>query len=213
MTNVLIAASSPVMRAGLRALLADKAICIVGELPRLEGLLTQSIPFDVLLVADEELLADVEPAIASPLSTSFEASPGTLSVVLMSDDEQSLSKLEKLPLHGWAILPLDATAAELEAALLATAQGLVTLSLPLAKQLINPRRHTEGNELIEALTPRESEVLSLLGQGLPNKLIARQLTISQHTVKFHISSIFTKLGASSRTDAVTRGARLGLIVL
>jgi DNA-binding NarL/FixJ family response regulator len=208
------------MRAGLRALLADKAICIVGVVPTLEGLATESIPFDVLLVADEELLADVEPAITSSLSTSFEASTGILSVVLMSDNEQSLSKLENLPLHGWAILPLDATAAELEAALLATAQGLVTLSVPLAKLLIKPRRHPqnlvltkEGNHLIEPLTPRESEVLSLLGQGLPNKLIARHLTISQHTVKFHISSIFTKLGASSRTDAVTRGARLGLIVL
>ena len=213
MTNVLIAASSPVMRAGLRALLADKAVSIIGELSTLEGLATQSIPFDVLLVADEELLADIEPAITSRLTISFEASPRTLSVVLMSDDEESLSKLENLPLHGWAILPLDASAAELEAALLATAQGLVTLSLPLAKQLINPHHHAPDNALIEPLTPRESEVLSLLGQGLPNKLIARRLTISQHTVKFHISSIFTKLGATSRTDAVTRGARLGLIVL
>lgn len=213
MTNILIAASSPVMRAGLRALLADKAICIVGALPTLEALASQSVSFDVLLVADEELLGYIEPAITSSLSSSFEASPSTLSVVLMSDNEQSLSYLENLPLHGWAILPLDATADELEAALLATAQGLVTLSLPLAQQLINPRPHTEDNSLIEPLTPRESEVLSLLGQGLSNKLIARRLTISQHTVKFHISSIFTKLGASSRTDAVTRGARLGLIVL
>jgi DNA-binding NarL/FixJ family response regulator len=54
-------------------------------------------------------------------------------------------------------------------------------------------------------------VLSLLSQGLPNKLIARDLGISEHTVKFHISSIYTKLGASSRTDAVNRGARHGLI--
>jgi NarL family two-component system response regulator YdfI len=65
----------------------------------------------------------------------------------------------------------------------------------------------------EALTNREREVLELVSQGLSNKLIARRLQISEHTVKFHISSISTKLGASSRTDAVSRGVRRGLITL
>ncbi|HEY6285481.1 MAG TPA: response regulator transcription factor, partial [Ktedonobacteraceae bacterium] len=65
----------------------------------------------------------------------------------------------------------------------------------------------------EALTGREREVLELLSQGLPNKLIARRLQISEHTVKFHVSSIYAKLGASSRTDAVSRGVRRGLITL
>jgi DNA-binding CsgD family transcriptional regulator len=65
----------------------------------------------------------------------------------------------------------------------------------------------------EALTSREREVLELLSQGLPNKLIARRLQISEHTVKFHVSSIYAKLGATSRTDAVSRGVRRGLITL
>ena len=65
----------------------------------------------------------------------------------------------------------------------------------------------------EALTAREREVLELLSRGLPNKLIARRLQISEHTVKFHVSSIYAKLGASSRTDAVSRGVRRGLITL
>jgi NarL family two-component system response regulator YdfI len=65
----------------------------------------------------------------------------------------------------------------------------------------------------EALTTREREVLELLSRGLPNKLIARRLQISEHTVKFHVSSIYTKLGATSRTDAVSRGVRRGLITL
>ena len=65
----------------------------------------------------------------------------------------------------------------------------------------------------EALTTREREVLELLSRGLPNKLIARRLQISEHTVKFHVSSIYAKLGASSRTDAVSRGVRRGLITL
>jgi DNA-binding NarL/FixJ family response regulator len=65
----------------------------------------------------------------------------------------------------------------------------------------------------EALTAREREVLELLSRGLPNKLIARRLQISEHTVKFHVSSIYVKLGASSRTDAVSRGVRRGFITL
>src|SRR5437588_4256415 len=65
----------------------------------------------------------------------------------------------------------------------------------------------------ESLTTREREVLELVSQGLSNKLIARRLQISEHTVKFHISSISSKLGASSRTDAVSRGLRRGLITL
>ncbi|MGZ6367458.1 MAG: response regulator transcription factor [Ktedonobacteraceae bacterium] len=90
-----------------------------------------------------------------------------------------------------------------------------------------PRSH-EGNSYIssdfgldnidvvlpdESLTAREREVLELLSRGLPNKLIARRLQISEHTVKFHVSSIYAKLGASSRTDAVSRGVRRGLITL
>ena len=204
MTSVFIAASSPAMRAGLRALLADTSVQVVGEVSTLERLDTKEVPFDVLLVADEALLVDVAPDM-------FE--DGSLALVLMADDEQAVGTLLSLPLHGWAILPFDATAGELHAALFATAQGLVTLSVPIAEQLINPDLTVEPDDLIEPLTTRESQVLALLAQGLPNKLIARELRISTHTVKFHISSIFSKLGASSRTDAVSRGARYGLIVL
>jgi two-component system, NarL family, nitrate/nitrite response regulator NarL len=63
------------------------------------------------------------------------------------------------------------------------------------------------------LTPREIEVLQLVAEGFPNKQIALQLGISEHTVKFHIDAILGKLGAHSRTEAVTRAARLGLLVL
>ena len=65
----------------------------------------------------------------------------------------------------------------------------------------------------DVLTTREHEVLELVSQGLSNKLIARQLQISEHTVKFHIASVSAKLGASSRTDAVRLGLRKGLITL
>src|SRR5690349_9623442 len=69
------------------------------------------------------------------------------------------------------------------------------------------------DEYIEALTPREIQVLELLAEGLPNKAIADRLGISDQTVKFHVSSISGKLGASNRTDAVRRAVRRGLIAL
>jgi DNA-binding NarL/FixJ family response regulator len=65
----------------------------------------------------------------------------------------------------------------------------------------------------EALTPREIEVLAMMAEGLANKTIAYRLNISEHTVKFHVGSIFGKLGAQSRTEAVTLGIRQGLIML
>jgi DNA-binding CsgD family transcriptional regulator len=65
----------------------------------------------------------------------------------------------------------------------------------------------------QALTPREIEVLNMLAEGLANKTIAWRLGISEHTVKFHLSSIFTKLNASSRTEAVTLAIRQGLIMV
>jgi DNA-binding NarL/FixJ family response regulator len=65
----------------------------------------------------------------------------------------------------------------------------------------------------EALTPREQEVIQLLAEGLPNKTIADRLHISEHTVKFHVNAILSKLGAQSRTEAVVRATRLGLLLL
>jgi DNA-binding NarL/FixJ family response regulator len=67
--------------------------------------------------------------------------------------------------------------------------------------------------LEEHLTPRELEVLEVLAEGLSNRAIAQRLSISEHTVKFHVASIFAKLGAENRTDAVLRGVRQGLITL
>lgn len=64
-----------------------------------------------------------------------------------------------------------------------------------------------------ALTPREIEVLRLLADGASNKLIAHKLGISDHTVKFHVTSILSKLNAGTRTEAVTMGVRMGLVYL
>ena len=111
---------------------------------------------------------------------------------------------------------MGATSVELQAAVTAVAQGFVVLPVAFSEQFTEQRPAVGTLNLSsseEALTNREREVLELVSQGLSNKLIARRLQISEHTVKFHISSISTKLGASSRTDAVSRGIRRGLITL
>lgn len=202
MIRALIVAPTPMLRAGLRSLLATTELELVGDTPSLAAPGPALRAADVVVVADAALLADTG-------GLAWEESRPAL--VVLSDDEQTAAALRRLPLRGWALLPAEAGAAEIGAAAAAAAQGLVVVSAPLAERLLNPRAATET--LDEPLTAREREVLDLIGQGLSNKLIARQLQISEHTVKFHVSAIYAKLGAVSRTDAVNRGARYGLITL
>jgi two-component system, NarL family, response regulator YdfI len=79
--------------------------------------------------------------------------------------------------------------------------------------LLAPDADQHDESVVEALTPREVQVLELLAEGLPNKAIAGRLKISDQTVKFHVASISGKLGAVNRTDAVRRAVRRGLIAL
>jgi DNA-binding NarL/FixJ family response regulator len=113
------------------------------------------------------------------------------------------------------LLLRDAPPASIVAALQAVAQGLAVLDQPLTGALHTSQSQPSGTDLLplEQLTPRELQVLQLLAEGLPNKAIARQLGISEHTVKFHVNAILGKLGAQSRTDAVVRATRLGLLLL
>lgn len=74
-----------------------------------------------------------------------------------------------------------------------------------------PPAQADAAALVESLTAREHDVLALVADGLPNRDIAARLDISDHTVKFHLASIFGKLGVSTRTEAVQRGLRLGVI--
>jgi len=161
---------------------------------------------DILLLADEALLPDLARIIPDD---------ARLALLLLAGDGSAATLLRALPLAGWGILPLDSSPAELQVALAAVAHGMVTLPLPLAEQLLGRRSSVAvpTNDQADPLTAREREVLQLVSQGLSNKLIARELQVSEHTVKFHVSSIFAKLGAASRTDAISRGARQGLITL
>lgn len=110
------------------------------------------------------------------------------------------------------ILRRNASVEKIAAALPSVAQGLTVLD-PSFHSILAPTRSNDSTEPIEPLTPREAQVLQLIARGLANKAIAQELSISDHTVKFHVNSILAKLGAQSRTDAVVRATRLGLITL
>ncbi len=210
MTRVFIIAPTPMMQAGLHALLTHPDLQIVGTAPTLEALTTHIENVDVVVITDELHVGD-----AGPIFARF---PRVAPIVLTDNAERMVPILQTLDVRGWGIVPLDAPAAQLQAAVVGVTQGLVVVPHAFASVLSPERRATAFERVIlegtdESLTPREREVLELVSQGLSNKLIARRLQISEHTVKFHISSITGKLGASSRTDAVRRGLSRGLITL
>jgi DNA-binding CsgD family transcriptional regulator len=112
-----------------------------------------------------------------------------------------------------AWLPPDASAAQIDAALRAVAVGLRVYATPPQTQNFAQTRNFDElpHEPTVLLTPREIEVLGALGNGMTNKEVARLLGISPHTVKFHIESLFRKLGAASRAEAVAKGMRQQIV--
>ena len=110
------------------------------------------------------------------------------------------------------VLLRDTDAPALGAALEAVSRGLLVLDERLARSVLRPSAPTP-EPLLEPLTPRETEVLQLLAQGLTNHLIAQRLRISDHTAKFHVTAIMGNLGAQTRSEAIVQAARLGLVIL
>lgn len=204
-TRVFVVAPSPLVRAGLRSVLdsaGDAGVVVVGEAPSLSEPAGGTVSgVDVFLLAGEDSIED------AALSDEADAA-----LLALSEDEGAAAKLRALPLRAWGVLTPEPSPEELEAAILAVGQGLVVLPVPLAQRVIEaPIPVSEA--LSEPLTNREGEVLGAIGRGLSNKMIARELRISEHTVKFHVSSLYAKLGVASRAEAIGQGARLGLISL
>jgi DNA-binding NarL/FixJ family response regulator len=141
--------------------------------------------------------------------------PG-IAVLFLIDEPATPALASAVSLRAWGILPLDCSRDELIAAVIALHAGLWVGAPALLNDLYRspyPGFSVEEEDSTAELTPRETEVLQQLAQGLANKQIASALNLSENTVKFHISSIYTKLGASNRAEAVRLGARRGLIIL
>ena len=136
-------------------------------------------------------------------------------LLLVHSDPKALDHLAQLPLRAWGLLDQEATQAELIASLQALNEGLsVTNPVWLNQMVKSASINQDGNyDPVEALTGREVEILQLLALGLTNKQIASRLRISAHTVKFHVSTIFSKLGTTNRVETVNQGLKKGLIVL
>ena len=151
-----------------------------------------------------ESYADVVLA-AVPLD---ELNPGP-AIVLLGETGWSA---EALRAGVRAVLPADASAAEILAAIEAAATGMAVID-PRELEALMAGAPQPVSESPAALTARELEVLRMLAEGTANKTIAWKLNISEHTVKFHVAQILGKLHAGTRTEAVTRGIRQGLILL
>jgi len=201
----MIVSPNPALRIGLRELLSayPEELEVLGEAADLDILDLGTEPGDVLILAAVSVLPEL-----------VEDGPP---ILLLTDDPIEAQALASSALSAWGVLSSNAGEEELSAAVRALAEGLSvgTPSLmrglmrkPLRMELVNGEE-----EVLEALTARETQVLQMLAQGLANKQIALALEISEHTVKFHVSSIYSKLNASSRTEAVNIGLRSGLISL
>jgi NarL family two-component system response regulator YdfI len=211
--RVLVAAGSSVRRAGLEAIVrANSTLKLAGSVPSAAMLAAQACELE-----PDVVLADLDrpdPQFLSALSAwSQTGSAAPVIALIDNPDPGWVSRALRTGIR--AILPRDAPVDEILSAIRAACAGLVLLDPEVTQELA---RHVQAENrdsapVLDELTHREIEVLRMLAQGLGNKQMAARLGISEHTVKFHVSSILAKLGASSRTEAVTLGIRTGLILL
>jgi len=209
--RVAIVAALPQSRASLQSLLRARKVEVVGSAPNLESLWDQppEVAVDIILI---EVCGDFEETINSLNQSQLSSEAAA---VVLTDRSDPRRVAEALRAGVRAILPADLPADQIVPALEAAAAGLIVLH-PAEVDAVFPEAGASSSplaELVEPLTPRENEVLQMLASGLANKEIATRLAISEHTVKFHVASILGKLGAASRTEAVTLGIRRGLVLL
>jgi DNA-binding NarL/FixJ family response regulator len=210
--RVLLIAASPYLRAGLEDLLKGRRVETAGSatsLDEAEGLVEEGQADVVLLDSSGEgvkrTLAELEEsnwAWQVPLVlVGGELRPGDVEAALRAGAR--------------SVLPGNVPPEQLLAALEAAAAGLVVIYPEDVHRALGERESsgTPLSDLIEPLTAREREVLQMVAGGYGNKEIAAKLGISEHTVKFHVASILGKLGAGSRTEAVSLGIRRGLVML
>jgi NarL family two-component system response regulator YdfI len=203
--RIAVAATSAVRRAGLESLVRSQPeFQLAGSFGLLASVpsFARRTELDVIVI-DSDSSRDLLPEPRSDAA-----------IVLLAEVSHGPTISRLLRSGVRAILSRESDADDIISAIYAAYDGLVLLSTATAESLAavygDQPLETE-DELSEEITPRETDVLRMLAEGLVNKDIAARLGISEHTVKFHISSILDKLGASTRTEAVTLGIRRGLI--
>ena len=204
--RVLIVAADRLARAGLAALLAQPPGCAVVGQVGLEADLAGALE----TYRPEAVLWDLgwDPTVS--VERLSELGRRSLPMVALLPHESYVGEAWAAGARG--LLLRDTDAARLAAALQAVAQGLAVLDPALANAVLPDRAQAPAPPPAD-LTPRELEVLRLLGEGLPNKAIAQALGISDHTVKYHVAALLSKMGAASRTEAVATAYRKGLLAL
>ena len=212
--RVLVIADDPLARAGLAAVLADQPELVVcGRASSLDDLRAA-----IELYRPDVLLWDAGWHTAPSLARLADLEARAPVAILLPDEADAR---QAWTAGARALLRRDAEPSRIAAALAAAVHGFAVIEPDFAEALRSalPDRAPSLSEgagraaLVEPLTPRELEVLRLMAEGLPNKTIAARLDISEHTVKFHVNTILGKLGVASRTEAVVRATRLGLILL
>ena len=201
--KVVVVARDPLARAGLALLVSAD---VVGQAD--DATAPEVVTRTGADVAVWDLGGDVQLAARAAIST--------VPVVALVPD--GVAAEEVLSGSVRAVLPRPPDPAQLAAAITAAHAGLVALAPPLLDGLLRTpgrvrRAGAATSEPMDALTAREQEVLAGLAEGLSNKRIALRLGIREATVKFHVNAILAKLGADSRTDAVVRAARRGLVMI
>jgi DNA-binding NarL/FixJ family response regulator len=229
MIDVLVEASSPDLYAEITDLLRDHAEIRVMESAPNAASESQPQPGVVIIAADSHGEPDFEyfspnpgdPNPGGPSASDWNVggwnAAGVPIILLVDNPGRRIS--EALPAGVRAVLPRNITSTEIAAAIEAVAAGLYVFhpsdidSIPALRPPPSETGPELGGPIVEHLTPREIEVLQLLSAGLGNKEIASRLNISEHTAKFHVASIMGKLGAATRTEAVTLGIRHGLVMI
>jgi DNA-binding NarL/FixJ family response regulator len=213
MIRVLIVASSSISQSGLESLLRASTslhvVRVVSDFGQLSENVEELQP-DVLIA---EITGQDRTLPEEILKLSEEA---PVAIVLLVDDANTERDVEAFRNGVRAVLPRNMSPGGIVAAVEAVGAGLSVLlpdGLDTLLRESTASHRAVSPPLVEALTPREIEVLGMMVEGWGNKEISTRLGISEHTVKFHVASIMGKLNASSRTEAVTSGIRHGLIML
>jgi DNA-binding NarL/FixJ family response regulator len=201
--DVLVSAPFPTVRRGIASLLAEFPDLAPRTDPAFDGTGQAPQP-DVLVVYQPSGAIGVELAETAQ-------SPHPLVLIV----EGVLAELPNLSTRPLALVPAEVDGETLHTAVLAVSQGLTVIDTTFASSAGISWRQPQvpQGDTPDQLTARETQVLNLVASGMPNKTIAAQLDISEHTVKFHVGSILGKLGAESRTEAVTIATRRGLVAI